>query len=500
MKRVWKVGLGITLAFLVTVVAGLACILNVELDSPRLGREILAQVSEQTGVHLTAQRFRLHLLSGLELDGVKATSELPTGKVTASIDRLLLLHELGPLIRGHLVIDEVRLERPEIELVTTEAPPAKADQSSPSTPSTPAAPVASRPHASPAPGPGFALEVHEISLDDANLLSRTEGSDEPPTEIRGLSITLHDLSLPADAPSALQGLRAQGEMTAREVLAGGLQGHDAHGRVELGEGHLRIEELAFTTDLGPFAVRRLDVDLNRDPFTFSLAAGGDPLDVQALLGGGSVDRGRSDASEAHAPAPAATGAQQAAGLGPGRLEIEVTGDGSGPAALHGEGRLHLAAGSLPDLPLLEAVDSIVGGTPLVGAPYEALDAPFHLAGERLEIPSFELGSGSFRLGLAGWADLEGTLDLHLSLHIRKQEVRIHEIPAEALDVLTDEEGYLLLPLVATGTVERPRVAPDGEVLAAAARHGLQREAQDRAGKAVRKKADDLLRQLLGGDG
>ena len=67
---------------LVVVVALVAFLLLNDFDSPRLGQTLLAKIDAATGVNITAKSYRLNLLHGLVLDGVEATSETPSRRVT----------------------------------------------------------------------------------------------------------------------------------------------------------------------------------------------------------------------------------------------------------------------------------------------------------------------------------------------------------------------------------------------------------------------------------
>ena len=157
---------------IVVVVLGLVAgfLLLRTYDSPELGQALLERVSQASGVELSATSFRLSLLNGLMLGGVKASSQAPGRRLDLALDRLVFEHRLLPLLSGTIAIDRVVLEHPQIQLVeSAEAAGREREQPKPEQPAPDQAPPAA------AETGGLALEVREIRVEDATIVLKTAG-------------------------------------------------------------------------------------------------------------------------------------------------------------------------------------------------------------------------------------------------------------------------------------------------------------------------------------
>jgi hypothetical protein len=268
-KKLW-VGGGVVAALLVVA---LAVLLLVDFDSPRLGKAVLEQVSAQTGLRIEADGFRLNVLRGLRLDGVRVVSESPGGRLTLQAKGFLAEHRLLPLLRGRVKIDRIVIYEPRIELVT---PPKKALKRAalprPVWDAKPPADAGVSPEARAEPASGPALAVDSIRLSGGTLAARTEGAPAPDVEIRGLDVELRDLAL-ADAPTAIQGLRASGDLRTGEIVLGGVKATEGSGKLRLADGHFLLENFGLKLPQGRFLLSQFDADLNRDPFAYRLSPG-----------------------------------------------------------------------------------------------------------------------------------------------------------------------------------------------------------------------------------
>jgi hypothetical protein len=158
--------------------------------------------------------------------------------------------------------------------------------------------------------------------------------------------------------------------------------------------------------------------------------------------------------------------------------------GAEATGLRGRGVLRLAAGELPATPLLRAVEGLLGRTRLVGAPYEAAEAPFRVEDGRVWLDDLRLRSAQVGLDVAGWASLDGPLRLTLAVHAPRAGLAVEGLTASALDALTDTQGRVVVPLEVTGTQERPRVRPDLAALAGQTRRGAARTLLEKAGRGL----------------
>lgn len=381
--------------------------------------------------------------------------------LTARADRLLLEHRLLPLLGGRVAVDQIILERPVVELVSSEEE---------SVAPTSGGELGDEGGEAPAEeeGPALALAIDRFAIVDGTLTLRSvePGAEEETTEIRGLDLELSDIAVDPEAASLLQGLTAAGEIAADEVVAGTVRAEKVRGDVRLAGGHLVIEDLDLPTAQRPLRVRELDADLNVDPYTYSLAVAGEPLDTNLILG-----------------------ASEDGGFGLGRLSLEVTGDGSDDGRLAGAGTLSFAAGEMPGMPVLAAIERLFQGTEVIGAGYEPFEIRFRIAGDRLEIDPFEIVMGQLALSLEGRIGLEGPLSLHAALSSPRQGIEVAEIPKEVLEALTDAEGRLNLPILISGSPEIPAIDFD--------RSGWSRMTQRRIESEVKKELSRELGKALG---
>jgi len=429
-----------------------AVVFLVDFDSPRLGKALLDEVSAQTGLHIEADGFRLNLVRGLRLDGVRFASDGPSGRLTVQAAGLLAEHRLAPLLHRRVEIDRIVVYQPRIELVT---PPEEAPVARPAPVAKPVAAPTAVPAsaASQAPGEptvpgGPLLAVDRIWVRDGTLATRVEGAEAPDVEIRGLNVELRDLAL-EDAPSALQGLHAGGDLHTGEILLGGLRATEGSGKLRLAEGHFRLEEFGLKLPQGRFLLGEFDADLNRDPFAYRLALRVDPLDANAVLAAG-----------------------PGGGFGPGILSFGATGTGTETRDMSGDGALALAAGRLPGSPLFTAIETVLGRAALKGSAYEPVTVPFRIREDRLHVSPFELRTSLLSLGISGWADLAGPMDLKIAVRAPRDAVTLARVPGEVLDLVADE-GWVTVPLRVVGTLESPRVTADREALEAQGRRAAR---------------------------
>lgn len=433
------------------LVLGVAVIFLVDFDSPELGKAVVDKANEVTGAELSVGRYRLNLIRGLELEDVGVTASLPGNNLEAHLDGLVLKHRLLPLLTGTIAVEQIVLVRPQIEL-TERAPnqgraPRNVDRTQATTPpeSAPDEEEAPAPAEEASGGGGLALEVAEILIEDGSIQANREGSEGATTSVEGLNLRLRDLSFDPRALSLLHGLSASGQLGIESLTLDSTEVREVSGGLQLGNGSFAGQDFAFRTDQGQFHAE-VSVNFNQIPFGYTLALIGDPLDVNAIAGSSS------------------------GGFGPGVLDLDAEGFGTDSRGIKGKGVLRLAEGKLPSSPALAGVEKALGrGTSLVGAPYQATDAPFHIENNRLTLEGFVLETPQAALDLKGTVDLDGPLALNLVLRTPREGLVINEVPPQVLDALTDDEGWVSVPLRITGTQEEPRVLPDSQALLAQAK-------------------------------
>jgi hypothetical protein len=438
----------------------------VDFDSPRLGKALLDEAGARSGVRMEADGFRLNLWRGLRLDGLRFATEGPSGRLTVEAAGLLAEHRMPALLRGRVEIERIVLYEPRIELVTPPEDAAAVPVPIP-VPIPAAGPVSAEGPAGGETAAGPLLSVDRILLSRGTLATRVEGAPAPDVEIRDLDVELHGLALD-DAPTALQGLRSEGDLRTGEILLGGLRAVEGSGKLLLRDGHFRLEQFGLKLPQGRFLLGEFDADLNLDPFAYHLALGVDPLDANAVLAVGSKG-----------------------GLGAGLLTFKATGTGTETRDMTGEGTLALAAGVLPGSPLFIAIEAVLGRTDLKGSAYEAFTVPFRIQKDRMSFDPFELRTSLLSLGLTGWADLAGPIDLRIAVRAPRDTVALARVPSDVLD-LVDDGGWVTIPLRVVGTMEAPKVTADMEALRAQGRRAVREAVRQQVEKGVSKALTKLF--------
>jgi len=464
-KAVW---VGAVLFTLLAV--GVLVLFWVDFDSPALGARLLREVSARAGVQITAEGFHLNLVRGLRLDKVRLVTESPSGRLTVTADGLLAEHRLAPLLRGKIEVDRVVLYTPRIELVTPPTAGAQPPAAIPVSPRLPeTVPAAPGQESAEAASSNIALRVGRIKLEDGVLLTRTEGSQTAEVEIRGLGVELRDLALDSAAPTAVQAFSAEGDLRTAEILVGGLRAVEGAGQIKLGAGHFRLEKFNLKLPQGPFLLGEFDADLNRDPFAYRFACQLDPLDTNGVLTAG-----------------------KAKGFGPGKLVFTARGTGTETRDMIGDGTLAIAAGQVPGSPVFTGIEAILGRARLTGSSYAPFTVRFHIEHDRLAVEPFELRTSVLALGLHGWADLAGPVDLRIAVKAPRDLVSLARVSSQVLDAVA-ADGMVTIPLRVTGTPDRPHVTADSEALRAMGGAMVRREIEHQ----VRRGVGKLLGRIFG---
>ena len=434
----------VALAVVVVALAALAgAALLVEFDATVLGRGVLERAGAAIGGRLSARAVRLRPLTGLVLDGVEASSSFTGGRATATIDRLVLDHRLSRLLRGEIAVDGLVLQRPKVRLVETSAPRPGARTASPA-----GAAVA---------GLGrLSLRVSRIDVQDATVELQAPGQAHP-TVVKGLDLHLRDIALEPGPAPLLVGLSGVGDVRVAEVSFARSRALDVQGSIRLGGGHLKTDTVRFRTDQGPFEAT-LDIDLARLPLAYALTLHGDPLDVAAIMG--------------------------APGFGAGTLRLEARGAGAEADGLQGRGELRVAAGTLPATPTLRAIEQALGRTHIVGAAYQPIEAPFRIERGRVVLDGLHLRTDQAGLDLSGWASLAGPIELSLAVHTPREGLAPGGVGGGVLDLLTDDQGRVVVPLKVTGTPQAPHVGPDTAAVTSQMERGGARKLLEKAGQGI----------------
>ncbi len=497
------------------LVLALVAVLFTEFDSPELGRLALGQVGEASGFDLQARGFRLNLLRGLELEEVEARAV--DGGLTASVEKVVLKHRPADLLGGTLTVTEILIKGPRVELVdegeaTADEPPPAGE--------TPAAGDGTVDATAKDEATSLDLAISSIRIEDGSLVQRvsSDGATET-TEVRGLEVEIHDLLLGSDPAAgepagrgeiriaeielsdgvatttvrgveldlealaldrglSLEGTSLAGAARFAEVVTSDEEetatlAEDVRGAFELEGGRFQMRELELSTPQGALQ-GALIADVAAEPLTYSLDLHGDALNTAVLLG--------------LAVPPEGDKRNMLGGLGTSRFELKASGEGSEPEGIAGQGRLTVGGGELPDHPVLAQVEQLLGNVVLIGAGYEAFPLEFDIREHRVHLAPCELRVGPVSLTAGGWVDLDGPLEMELTVLAPREGLRIKEIPDEVLEVLAEDDGRVNLPMLVSGTADGSAVGLNKVYLEQLGKRYVRKRAEQEIGKALR----DLL--------
>lgn len=420
-------------------------------ESAAVSRAVLGALSGPD-LRVDAAAVRINVLRGVLLRDVTVKARLEGGNLDLKAAELQLSHRLWRLLAGELAIEEIVFKKPEVALIWDA--PKKPVKGKNKVADEPAPAPAEKPAAEPS-SLALAMSIQRLALEDGIFAMSEAGAPEEMVRFEGLDFELGQLQVAPGAASLVAGLSAQGRIVADKFFGSGVIAEGVEGALAIGESRVQVTQLMLPIEFGTIVIPQLDLDLGRDPYFFALAGGGDPLVTARLLGA-------------------------ASGFGNGKLEFEITGDGSPKGGPRGRGSLAVAGGKLGEMPVLASLELLLAGTGIIGRPYEPFVIPFRLDdGDKVTLEPFVLVAGSLQLRTYGRVDLAGPLDLHLEVSLPREDVTVKEIPREVLEALTDVDGRVKLPILIAGTIDQPALRFDSRAWAGLAGRRLAAEALKR---------------------
>ncbi|NHZ73284.1 MAG: hypothetical protein GWP16_02295 [Nitrospirae bacterium] len=446
MKTVLK-SLGIIILIVILLVAFLIW----RFDPEALGATVINRLNQNEGIDITAESFALSPLKGLELQSAQATLAQESGTLNLEIDRLLLEHEIWPLLQGRFEVHQIVLEAPQIELVSVPAPP---DGESEATPAGGGGGKGEGDGATSGTveetdSGGLVVDVQSLRIVDGRLVLRTEGSDQAGMEIVDLDVDFNDIVLDPSGSTPLEQIKASGTLSAAEIRTEGVTATDARGGISIGDSKIALSDLGLATPNAQLSLPSFEADFAAAPFTYKLEVAGS-VDVNSMMN--------------------ATGD----GFGPASLALQGSGAGPDPNDFVADGTLRLDSGTIPSSPWLAIVEKLLGAAFINGAAYQGTDIGLSVAEGRLDIAPFELTSESFKLGSVGWVDMQGPISLRLEVFAPRELMSIGGVTGDVLNALTDENGWLTVSFDIGGTFDEPDVDLDWTVFEEAAKSGLKK--------------------------
>ncbi len=452
-------------AGLVVLAAAGALFLRARIDPSALTETLLPGLARQAGFELALEDVSRVGLRGLTVAGVSAAGPIGEGCVTVQASELRVDWQLRPWLSGRVVVDQIAVEGPEIAW-TLACGTGGSAASGQGTSSPTAAAQPTEPTAEPT---SLRLEVQEIALRDGSLrVIDTETSATPTLEMGRLDLELREITF--DGALSARGTTEGSALVLADMAADTVT---ADFSLEGGTFELHQLELALpqggVTSSGVFA-------LDAVPLTYELDAEV-ALDVDRLL---SED-----------PAPPQR-------MGTSQVLLDGRGEGTEPSGFTAAGTVAVPAGRLGGA-LTGTLAAVTGIPELQDLAYPATNSAFRIENSRFELEEPLLFRAQDTTGeltgvaltVRGGADLpaegEPLADLRIAAQVPRDRLDIDEL-REVLDILTDDEGLVELPLEVTGPLSAPRTSIDERALTRAAGRGVGREVTRR----LFRKLDDLL--------
>lgn len=426
------------IGIILLLVVGFVAYVFLTLDPEELGQKVLGRVNEKTGLTLSAETFEVRPLKGLRLENGHLEGNLDAGSVSGDLSRMAFDYELLPILKGEVVVHQILVEGPDLEVVSRPAevaPPAPAPEPEVTevVEEAPAEVLEAQPQEE-ASGFLSAVTISEIRVVDGNLKVTSEGSDSKGLSVLGFDFELGDLRLDATADPALLGLAAKGGIRIDQVQLDDLQIQGGRGDLVVDHGRLAVTKIGVETPNAALEIAELAADLTQDPPPYRLQAGGS-YDVNSLV-------------EA-----------EGEGFGPAALEFSAHGVGPDINMLVADGTFRLDSGKIPAFPIMVKIEKLLGKSLIVGYPYEGMDVNFHIANGKAEIEPFVLGFESLQLAGAGAVDLAGPIDMQLDIRLPREAVSI-KVLDPFIDGMTDADGWTTIPFDVSGTTAEPDVDID----------------------------------------
>lgn len=455
------------IAVLVLILFALAVL---RLDTAVLGARAIEEINRKSGIQLQAERIALHPLKGLDLEDARASGTSPAGEFNARIDHLRIKHRLLPLLWGQVVMSEVLLERPEIELVSKPAERSRRDrrkdrkrgerEEAKKDPDQPAL-VAPAPDAH--GSESLRLSVKSLKMNGGAFSARTTLDEEVDLSIDDLNLSLQDLEFDPQSENSPTAVSGRGTFSSSRIVHGDFVALRSSGEVELSSGIAMVTEVEVHSENSDLTIQELQIEVDRDPPRYRFSAVGG-LDLNGVLQAGEGPR-----------------------FGPVKIDLEAKGRGPELDAMTGEGTLRLDAGALPGFPAMVQIEELLGRTLLTGREYESATIDYELADNQLIIAPFELVGDGGKVGGEGEFDLAGTMDLDVYIRLPLETLDIGLVDSDQLASLEDDQGMVKIPFTIHGSFEDPKVGMewDGlkELVQGSGRSWAERALEEAADKA-----------------
>lgn len=466
------------------LVAGIALALVAflvsRLDSEALGARLIQQINQQSGIQLEAESFSLHPLRGLELTDARATGRLESGEIQAEVALVRMHHRVVPLLRGELVIHEVLLREPQIELLARSAEEVRQQKAAERRDRRQAKKAGRRQRKTEKqagivedadhPEDPLRLSIRSMAIENGSLSIRPRDRDEASFELEELNLLLEGLAFDPGAPSSTEAVTGAGRLTTGRVLHGDLEATETRGEIRIAGGIADVTELEVRSANSNLMVNRLTIRLLQEPPSYSVEAAGS-LDLNGLLGFDDGD-----------------------GFGPVVIELGAAGEGPELEEMIGEGTLILNGGAIPGIPSVVQIEELVGQPILTGRQYARSEIDYQVRANKIVLEPFQIVGEGAEIGGSGEIDLAGPLALDISVRLPARGLEMTDMTEEQLASMADEGGQVTVPFHVSGTIDDPAVALTWDGMKALASDSAKSWAEEALEEAKKRAAEWLKSQ------
>jgi len=147
-------------------------------------------------------------------------------------------------------------------------------------------------------------------------------------------------------------------------------------------------------------------------------------------------------------------------------------------SLQVKGAMLLQQGQISGSPLLEQISLFLGIPDLKVLSFDALEGRYDLRNGLASLDG-QLNSSKTKLVPKGTVGVDGALDMKLDARIAPELLQKMGVKSGLKKVVSDQNGWGVLPLAIKGTLSRPKIAFDSEALQQQAADKLKQEAANR---------------------
>lgn len=207
----------------------------------------------------------------------------------------------------------------------------------------------------------------------------------------------------------------------------------------------------------------------------------------------------------------------------GRIDLNLNVAGAGTtwdeiaSSLEGAGGAVVVRGALLNVNLANELVSSLQGLPMVPAglgerlrskhpklfsgtttAFQNLDGEFRIDGGRISTDDLFMEAADFMVKGDGWLAFDRTLQIRTQFIFSKALSGdiVGELPVAKY--LENAEGRIVLPLVLSGDVTKPRIVPDADAISAALQRGVVDQGRNRLEDEIKDRLGDGVKDLFGG--